>query len=138
MLTSAAQRESSELILREAGYSAAWMLKSTDKTETGFLVPLADLDWIPPHESPLMRQTCIALMGVFPGTKVFIIPYEADLAAERFYQIGIDRFRANKVATTGPLKWRGVWLPKLVAESNLPKRRHGSFWTGLTDLCRSA
>jgi hypothetical protein len=88
-----------ERILRGAGYSHAWVLESTDPTDTGFLVPMSDLDWGVPvyvgygapldwvahEESPLMRETSIALMGVLPGTKVFVSAYKDDLAVTQLY-----------------------------------------------------
>ena len=88
-----------ERILRDAGYSHAWVLDPTDSTETGFLVPESDLDWGVPvyvgygapldwlahQESPLMRETSIALMGVLPGTKVFVSAYKDDLAVTQLY-----------------------------------------------------
>jgi hypothetical protein len=86
-------------ILKSAGYTHAWVLDSTDSTETGLLVPEADLDWGDPvyvgygapldwvahKESPLMRETSIALMGVLPGAKVFISAYRDDLAVTQLY-----------------------------------------------------
>jgi hypothetical protein len=88
-----------ERILRNAGYSHAWVLDTNDSTETGFLVPESDLDWGVPvyvgygapldcvahEESPLMRGTSIGLMGVLPGTKVFIGAYSDDLAVSQLY-----------------------------------------------------
>ena len=88
-----------ERILRGAGYSHAWVLDTTDSTETGFLVPESDLDWgVPVYvgyaapsdwvahtESPLMRETTIALMAVFPGTKVFIGELKGELPATQLY-----------------------------------------------------
>jgi hypothetical protein len=88
-----------ERILRGAGYSRAWVRDTTDPTETGFLVPESDLDWGVPvyvgygapldwvahEESPLMREMSIALMGVLPGTKVFVGAYTDDLAVTQLY-----------------------------------------------------
>ena len=94
-----AQVAACERILKGAGYSHAWVLDSIDSTETGFLVPEGDLDWGAPvqlgygaplgwmaHEdSPLMRETSIALMGVLPGTKVFVGAHKDDLAVTQLY-----------------------------------------------------
>jgi hypothetical protein len=88
-----------ERILRGAGYSHAWVLDLIDSTERVFLVPESDLDWgVPVYvgygapldwvahtASPLMRETSIGLMGVFPGTKVFIGAHRDDLAVSQLY-----------------------------------------------------
>jgi hypothetical protein len=88
-----------ERILRGAGYSHAWVLDTTDSTETGFLVPESDLDWRAPvyvgygaplewvahKESPLMRETSIALMRVLAGIKVFIGDYKDNLPLTQLY-----------------------------------------------------
>jgi hypothetical protein len=88
-----------ERILKGAGYSHAWVLDSTDSTETGFLVPESDLDWGVPvyvgygapldwvahKQSPLMRETSIALMRVLPGTKISIGALKEDLALTPLY-----------------------------------------------------
>jgi hypothetical protein len=79
------QRDACAAVLRAAGYSAAWILLSDDYTDTGFLVPPADLDWTAPYESPRMRDASIALMGELPGTKTFVGPYRDDLPVERLY-----------------------------------------------------
>jgi hypothetical protein len=94
-----AQVVACERILKGAGYSHAGVLDSTHSTETGFLVPEADLDcgvpvqlgygaplgWVAHEESPLMRETSIALMGVLPGTRVFIGAYKDSLAVTQLY-----------------------------------------------------
>jgi len=86
-------------ILRSAEYSHAWVLDSTESTEAGFLVPESDLDWGAPvyvgygapldwvahTESPLMRETRIALMRVLPGTKVFIGAFKENLPVPPLY-----------------------------------------------------
>jgi hypothetical protein len=88
-----------ERILKGAGYSHAWVLDSVDSTETGFLVPEADLDWGVPVQlgygaplgwvareaSPLMTETSIALTRVLPGTKVFIGANNDNLAVTQLY-----------------------------------------------------
>jgi hypothetical protein len=38
------QNEACEGILRNAGYSNAWILDWTDQTEVGFVVPAEELD----------------------------------------------------------------------------------------------
>jgi hypothetical protein len=94
-----AQVGACERILRGAGYSHAWVLDTTDSTETGFLVPESDfdwgdpvyvgyaapLDWVAHEESPLMRETCMALMGVLPGTKVFVGALKDNLPVTQLY-----------------------------------------------------
>jgi hypothetical protein len=79
------QRVAAVEILRNAGYTSAWIFTDTDVTETGFLVPEADLDWVAPYESPLMSATCISLMHVFPRSKVFIGPYRRGLPLRQLY-----------------------------------------------------
>ena len=72
-------------ILRNAGCTSAWIFTDSDVTETGFLVPEADLDWVAPYQSPLMKATCISLMRVFPRSKVFIGPYRRGLPLRQLY-----------------------------------------------------
>ena len=80
-----AQLLASERVLRAAGYSTAWVLLPNNVTETIFLVPPGELDWVAPFESAQMRETCRALNDELPYHKVYLGPWRAGLPVEQLY-----------------------------------------------------
>jgi hypothetical protein len=72
-------------ILRNAGFTSAWVLETGDPSDVVFLVPRNEGDVAPIVESPSIRAVVRLLMGVIPNSKVAVAANREGLKKTRLY-----------------------------------------------------
>jgi hypothetical protein len=85
MILSADEQLAVTRVLREAGFTAAWILDSDDQTEVVFLVPKREGDFSSLAESESVSEVVESLMAILPGKKVWVGPNGEGLPKSSLY-----------------------------------------------------
>jgi hypothetical protein len=79
------QKEAISRVLKEEGFTSAWVLENSDESEAVFLVPGAEGDFRSIQESPSTGLVVRALKAALPHRKVFLGAFSEGLRVSRLY-----------------------------------------------------